>query len=130
MAGYLFPIFIFFSLSTASADCKIELLNIVDSAEHLINTSTLDPRCKKLGLMGGIQHCSKASVGTIWDLKALIEPVFNRAKRLCNQPLCAQNRNLCIGLLASERHLLAVGIYGLVEDIENAPWRASRSSPQ
>lgn len=129
MVRFLFSIFIFLPLSSTFANCKGQLINILESAEHMINSSNLDPRCKKLALYGGKPGCAQATVGTIWDLKAMIEPVLKKSRRLCNQPLCEQNKSLCLDLLDSEPHLIAVGIYGLIEEIDSSPWR-SMAMPQ
>jgi hypothetical protein len=120
--------FVLLYSSVAFADCQKVLTQVVESAIHAIQTSNLDPRCKALGLMGGKQNCVKAKQGTIWDLKALVEPIHKRAVSVCRQPQCSHNKNLCLNLLDNERYLLAVGIYGLLDDIENAPWKTLASS--
>ncbi len=106
----------------AKADCKTQLEKIIEGAEPLILGSDLDPRCKALGLKGGKQNCIQATEGTIWDLKALMEPVLNRARNHCKQSVCATQRHICSSLLSNDTHLVAVGIYGLLEDIEDANW--------
>ena len=106
----------------AKADCKTQLAKIIESAEPLILGSDLDPRCKALGLKGGKQNCIQATQGTIWDLKALVEPVLNRARNHCKQSVCASQRQVCSSLLGNDTHLVAVGIYGLLDDIEDANW--------
>lgn len=106
----------------AKADCKAQLENIIESAESLILGSDLDPRCKALGLKGGKQNCIQATEGTIWDLKALMEPVLKRARNHCKQGVCASQRQICSSLLSNETHLVSVGLYGLLNDIEDANW--------
>lgn len=106
----------------AKADCKSQLEKIIAGAEPLILNSDLDPRCKALGLKGGKQNCIKATDGTIWDLKALMEPVLNRARNHCKQSVCAIQRQVCSSLLSNDTHLVSVGIYGLLDDIEEANW--------
>ncbi len=106
----------------AQADCKSQLTSIVTSAESIILNSDLDPRCKALGLKGGKQNCVNATEGTIWELQAMIEPILNRARNHCKQKICASQKQTCSSLLSSETHLLAVGIYGLLDDIEDANW--------
>jgi hypothetical protein len=113
---------ILFSTLFVQADCKSQLANIIASAEELIEESDLDPRCKALGLRGGKQNCIKATEGTIWELKALMEPVLNRARKHCKQNICAVQRQVCSGLLSNETKLVKIGIYGLLEEIENADW--------
>ncbi len=106
----------------AKADCKTQLEKIIEGAEPLILGSDLDPRCKALGLKGGKQNCNQATDGTIWELKALMEPVLNRARNHCKQSVCSTQRQICSGLLRNETRLVKVGIYGLLEDIEDANW--------
>ena len=109
------------------ADCKSELLNIVKSSINIIRSSDLDPRCKNLGLIGGKQNCINAG-NDIWELKVLVEPVMRRASSHCQQQQCSQNKNLCLDLLDDESHIVAVGVYGLIGDIEAAPWRTLASA--
>jgi hypothetical protein len=124
--GKYMKILIFFGMLSqalmAQADCKTQLINIVGTAEDLILSSDLDPRCKALGLKGGKQNCVQATEGTIWDLKALMEPILKQARNHCKKNICSSQQQLCSGLLSNEHHLLAVGIYGLLDDIEDANW--------
>jgi hypothetical protein len=106
----------------AKADCKAQLEKIIEAAEPLILNSDLDPRCKALGLKGGKQNCVKATEGTIWELKDLMEPILKRARNHCKQSVCASQRHVCSSLLSNETRLVKVGIYGLLEDIEDANW--------
>jgi hypothetical protein len=106
----------------AKADCKTQLQQIIESAEPLILGSDLDPRCKALGLKGGKQNCIKATDGTIWELKALMEPVLTRARNHCKKGVCANQGQICSSLLSNETHLVKVGIYGLLNEIEDANW--------
>ena len=110
------------STFSANADCKSQLMDIIEAAEPLILGSDLDPRCKALGLKGGKQNCVKATEGTIWELKALIEPVLNRARSHCKKSICSSQKQICSGLLKNETRLVSIGIYGLLEDIEDANW--------
>jgi hypothetical protein len=106
----------------AKASCKAQLEKIIQAAEPLILNSDLDPRCKALGLKGGKQNCVKATEGTIWELKDLMEPILHRARNHCKQSVCASQKQVCSSLLSNEVRLIAVGVYGLLEDIEEASW--------
>lgn len=117
-----FILTLLFSTHSAQASCKAQLLRIVAAAEDIILDSDLDPRCKALGLKGGKQNCIKATQGTIWDLKALMEPVLNRARNHCKQNVCSTQRQLCTSLLKNETHIVSVGLYGLLDDINEAAW--------